>query len=67
MGWIAVSERLPPDGQVVLTKIDDTSGIRNEQPLKFSRNLWWLADGVMYVYYQPTHWLAHPDTTRTDE
>jgi hypothetical protein len=54
--WIAVAEQLPPDGAVVLTKIDDAKGARNEQPLKRVGRLWFVPDGAMYVYYEPTHW-----------
>lgn len=56
----AVQQWLPakdaPEGVVVLTKIDDVDGCRNEQRLKRRGNLWWLADGSMYVYYTPTHY-----------
>lgn len=52
--WTACSDRLPPDGVIVDTKIDDARGVRNEQPLKRSGSLWFLEDG--YVYYRPTHW-----------
>jgi hypothetical protein len=45
-----------PDGWVVMTKIEDGNGVRNEQALKRSGNLWWVPDGSMYVYYRPTHW-----------
>lgn len=54
--WISCRDRLPPDNQVVLTKIDDRLGVRNEQELLRHRNLWWLKDKSMYVYYSPTHW-----------
>lgn len=47
-----------PEGEVVLTKIDDKDGVRNEQPLKRQGRLWFFADSSMYVYYQPTHWRA---------
>lgn len=43
---------------MVLTKIDDEKGARNEQPLKILGRLWYVADGAMYVYYCPTHWRA---------
>ncbi len=56
IGYIAVSEELPPDGEIVMTKIDDENGCRNEQKLKRQGNLWWFPDGSMYVYYRPTHW-----------
>lgn len=54
--WIETKSKLPPDGLVVDTKIDDKDGCRNEQALKRGGNLWWYPDGSMYVYYSPTHW-----------
>lgn len=42
-----------PDGQAVMTKIDDHDGVRNEQVMTRQGNLWFA--GEMYVYYQPTH------------
>lgn len=54
--WTAVADQLPPESVVVLTKIDDEFGVRNEQPLKRNGLLWFFADGSMYVYYAPTHW-----------
>lgn len=54
--WKSVTEMLPPNGKVVDTKIDDAGGVRNEQRLKRSGNLWFFPDGSMYVYYRPTHW-----------
>jgi hypothetical protein len=56
MKWISVKDKLPKQGQVVNTKIDDSKGVRNEQQLKLSGNLWFFPDGSMYVYYTPTHW-----------
>lgn len=55
--WIATSQQLPKDGEVVHTKIDDEKGCRNEQLLKRQGNLWFFPDGSMYVYYRPTHWM----------
>jgi len=55
--WIKVSDMLPPENRVVKTKIDDEKGIRNEQELKRVGKLWFVADGSMYVYYTPTHWM----------
>ncbi len=61
--WIACTDALPPEGEVVLTKIDDGKGVRNEAPLLRSGSLWFFADRSMYVYYRPTHWtLATPET-----
>jgi len=54
--WIKSAHQLPPNGEVVLTKIDDDRGCRNEQRLKRHKNLWFFPDGSMYVYYQVTHW-----------
>lgn len=57
MNYIPVSpHNLPPEGQVVMTKIDDDKGVRNETTLKRCGNLWFFPDGSMYVYYVPTHW-----------
>jgi hypothetical protein len=56
MNWTSVNNMLPPDDLIVDTKIDDRTGERNVQYLKRKNNLWWLADGSMYVYYTPTHW-----------
>jgi hypothetical protein len=54
--WTLVKDKLPPKGVVVETKIDDKDGVRNEQRLKLNAGLWYHPDGVMYVYYIPTHW-----------
>lgn len=54
--WISIKTLLPKNGIVVMTKIDDTKGPRNEQTLKRDGNLWFTPDGKMYVYYTPTHW-----------
>ena len=54
--WRRVRSQLPPDGVVVETKIDDEDGVRNQQTLRRDGRLWWLPDGAMYVYYEPTHW-----------
>jgi len=45
-----------PEGVVVETKIDDERGERNHGKLIRRGNLWFVADGSMYVYYRPTHW-----------
>jgi hypothetical protein len=55
--WIEVRKQPPPLGEVVETKIDDEAGVRNEQQLKRGTGrLWFVPDGSMYVYYEPTHW-----------
>lgn len=43
-----------PEGMLVMTKLDDANGVRNEQPMSRSGRLWFA--GEMYVYYTPTHW-----------
>jgi len=43
-----------PEGVLILTKIDDANGVRNEQTMKRIGRLWYA--GEMYVYYTPTHW-----------
>ncbi|KRG73831.1 hypothetical protein ABB28_08925 [Stenotrophomonas chelatiphaga] len=58
--WKTISSA--PLDQVVMTKIDDVDGCRNEQKLIQTqrdpgcRRIWWFPDMSMYVYYQPTHW-----------
>jgi len=50
--WNYTSSQLPNEGVVVLTVSD--SGM--EQKLKRQGNLWYFADGSMYVYYTPVKW-----------
>lgn len=54
--WISVRESLPPENVIVQTKIHDSRGCRNQGRLYRYKNLWFLPDGSMYVYYTPTHW-----------
>jgi len=54
--WKQIDFELPPENKVVLTKVDDCDGCRNEQKLQRIGNLWWFDDMSMYVYYRPTHW-----------
>lgn len=54
--WFSVDRHLPENGRKVMTKIDDSDGIRNEQTLVLQGDLWFLPDMSMYVYYRPTHW-----------
>lgn len=54
MGWQLIDTA--PEGLVVMTKIDDAKGVRNEQSLKRCGHLWFFPDGSMYVYYTSTHW-----------
>ena len=55
-GWVSVADEQPEQGCVVDTAIIDASGIRNVQALKRDGRLWFVPDGGMYVYYEPTHW-----------
>jgi hypothetical protein len=55
--WIKLSDHLPAEDRLVMTKIDDTEGCRNEQPLRRKGRLWFSPDRRTYVYYTPTHWL----------
>jgi len=43
-----------PEGRLVMTKIDDVDGVRNERVMLRNRTLWFVGD--TYVYYAPTHW-----------
>jgi len=55
--WHPIS--LAPPNELLMTKIDDEDGCRNEQPMMRRGNLWWInvgEPGEMYVYYVPTHW-----------
>lgn len=52
--WTSTLNELPDDGILVLTKIDDENGPRNEAELQRRGNLWFSGD--MYMYYRPTHW-----------
>lgn len=58
--WVEFTKEPPPEGTVVDTKIDDSSGIRNQQELKRNGSLMFYPDGKMYVYYTPTHWWKEP-------
>ncbi len=54
--WTSCAFNLPDHNKIVMTKIDDADGCRNEQTLKRQGTLWYVPDGSMYVYYRPTHW-----------
>jgi hypothetical protein len=56
--WTRVEDQLPPEGEVVDTKIDDIGGARNHQRLIRQGRLYFFEDRSMYVYYRPTHWSA---------
>lgn len=50
--WIATVNKLPFDGVLVLTKIDDEKGARNIQTLVRRGRLWFTGESgnAMYVY-----------------
>ena len=54
--WIDTNLQLPPEREIVDTKIDDSHGERNHQRLARVGRLWFVEDGSMYVYYKPSHW-----------
>jgi hypothetical protein len=54
MKWIPITIQLPPEGELVETKIANPD--RNIQKLKLKNKLWFVKDGSIYVYYTPTHW-----------
>ena len=54
--WIKCADRLPKENVIVETKIDDGKYEQNFARLYRSGKLWFLEDGSMYVYYDPTHW-----------
>ena len=58
--YFPIRQQPPSENTVVMTKIDDEKGVRNEQPLKRQGNLWFIPDDSMYVYYTPTHWKSMP-------
>lgn len=58
--WRNTKMEKPPLGLIVDTKIEDHKGVRNEQQLKLVNNLWFVPDGSIYVYYEPTHWKLIP-------
>lgn len=61
MDWISTNEKLPPENQIVQTKIDDKDGIRNETQLIFYKNLWCVphspqtssSDSAYFALYLP--------------
>lgn len=55
-----------PQKTAIMTKIDDDKGERNVQALSRSKNMWFVPDGGMYVYYRPTHWRHLTDAERDD-
>lgn len=51
-GWHRTADELPPEGLTVETM----SRGGQHALLRRSGNLWFLADGSMYVYYTPIAW-----------
>ena len=58
--WHACSQERPPENELVETKISDSDGERNVTTLQRIGNLFFVPDGSMYVYYEPTHWRRIP-------
>ena len=54
--WQNVASNPPPQHVVLLTKISDQHGERNEARLILEGRLWFFEDYSIYVYYTPTHW-----------
>lgn len=65
MDWQTIDTA--PKNEVVMTKIDDSHGVRNEQTLKLHDSLWFYPDDSVYVYYRPTHWRPLTDKERSKE
>lgn len=61
--WIRTSLHVPPEGEMVDTKIDDISGPRHEQRMTRRGQLWFVEGDSMYVYFTPTHWRPVDRTT----
>ncbi len=51
--WLKIDSA--PENQVVMTRVDDGSGARCEQPMSRSGRLWFGECGSS-TYYTPTHW-----------
>ena len=59
--WKRLDQDKPPLDTVLMTKIDDAQGCRNEGKLVFHKTgtgagMWFVPDLSIYVYYRPTHW-----------
>lgn len=50
--WVKLSDRLPEEGVVVDVMKSDGEITQ----LKRRGRLWFVPDGIMYVYYEPTFW-----------
>ncbi len=49
--WIPTESLLPPEG--VEVEVENGGRI---QTLIYDRNLWWVRDKSMYVYFTPKRW-----------
>jgi hypothetical protein len=65
--WIRTIVELPTEDTVVWTKIDNNNDPHNIVKLKRHRNIWFVPDGSMYVYYQPTHWMSFENKLPLEE
>jgi hypothetical protein len=50
--WYNLADKKPDNGREIIGL--DSGG--NERHLKFSRNMFWLLDMSMYVYFTPSKW-----------
>lgn len=50
--WIRPMDKLPKEGEVV----NAINSVGRVHQLKHSGNFWYLPDGSMYVYFEPTFW-----------
>lgn len=54
MDWNNNTPKSAPENVLLMTKIDDERGVRNEWPLYRQGRLWF--NNNSYVYWTPTHW-----------
>lgn len=62
--WLETSKFESPHDEIVMTKIHDSKGERNNGFLKRRGKLWWTTDDGMYVYYTPTHFKRYSESKR---
>jgi hypothetical protein len=61
--WIDCKKELPPDGEIVETKISDVEGLRCERTLMRRGPFWLSPDESVRAYNEPTHWRKLPEPT----
>lgn len=60
--WYSLADVKPPEKKPIIGM--DAGG--SERPLVFYRNMFWLRDMSMYVYYTPRLW-KYDDSVKTKE